>query len=92
MSEKKGLMISCKHATELIEKNQEEQLSVREKIQLRFHNFLCKVCAIYEKQSIMLSKLLSQTTMKNINDVKENDLKNLKEKIILSLDDKKSES
>lgn len=91
MSEKKGLMISCKHATELIERNQEEELSLKEKIQLRFHNFLCRVCAIYEKQSKMLSKLLTQNANKKMSVTKERDIEHLKEKIISSLDEKNVE-
>jgi DNA replication initiation complex subunit (GINS family) len=51
-------MISCKEATLLIEKKQAAKLSLKERLQLRFHNFICKACAQYGIQSAWIDKML----------------------------------
>ncbi len=43
-------MITCKHATELISKSMEEELSVRERFSLRLHLFICEFCEQFRKQ------------------------------------------
>jgi hypothetical protein len=56
--EMNAFMISCKYATELIEKNQSTVLSLSEIFQLHFHTFMCDVCKRYERQSVFLEKIL----------------------------------
>lgn len=51
------LMISCRVATELIEKKHCAGLSWRESIQLPFHLALCGACRQYQVQSSLLEKL-----------------------------------
>lgn len=57
-----GLMINCKEATLLIEKKQEAPFGVGEKVKLAFHLAVCKVCAIYEKQSKLMDAVLKKKT------------------------------
>lgn len=66
------LLLSCKKATELIEKNEITPLSKKEKLQLRIHTSMCKACRSYEKQSDILEKALSEWVRKkeNSNDEK----------------------
>ncbi len=52
------LMLSCKKATELIEKRSLVRLSFREKVQLRLHKSMCDACTAYEKQSKKIDELL----------------------------------
>lgn len=59
------LMLSCKKATELIEKRTLVRLSFREKVQLRMHKSMCDACTAYEKQSRKIDELLH----KHIHDV-----------------------
>ncbi len=54
------LMLSCKRATELIEKKLLVGLSFRERAQLSFHNSMCEACTVYEKQSGKIDKLLQE--------------------------------
>lgn len=54
------LMLSCKKATELIEKNSLVGLSFRERIQLRVHKSMCDACASYEKQSRKVDELMQK--------------------------------
>ena len=63
------LMLSCRKATELIEKKLLTKLSFREKAQLKLHKSFCDACTVYEKQSKLIDRLLS----KHIN--KEEDIK-----------------
>jgi hypothetical protein len=52
------VVLSCRKATELIEKNIYFKLSLIEKIQLRMHMLLCDACTKYKKQSWLLHKIL----------------------------------
>ena len=54
------LMLSCRKATELIEKKLLTNLSFREKVQLKMHKSFCDACTAYEKQSKLIDKLLSK--------------------------------
>lgn len=54
------IMLSCKKATELIEKKLLTKLSFREKVQLKMHKSLCNACTAYEKQSKLMDQLLSK--------------------------------
>jgi hypothetical protein len=54
------LMLSCKKATELIEKKWVVKLSPIEKIQLTVHTSVCNACKTYEKQSEIIEKSIEQ--------------------------------
>jgi len=54
------LMLSCKKATELIEKRLVTTLSIIEKIQLKMHTAVCSQCSTYEIQSDIIEKSISQ--------------------------------
>ena len=51
-------MLSCKKATELIEKKYVLALSLKEKVQLYMHKSMCDACTAYEKQSKKIDELL----------------------------------
>ena len=51
-------MLSCKKATELIEKKLLVDISFKEKIQLGMHKSMCEACTAYEKQSRKMDELL----------------------------------
>jgi len=53
------LMLSCKKATELIEKQQLTPLRFVERMQLKMHKSMCDACSAYEKQSIFIDKALN---------------------------------
>lgn len=50
------LFLSCLKASELIEKKFHFNLTLTEKIRLKFHKMLCDACTCYEKQSILIDK------------------------------------
>lgn len=54
------LMLSCKKATELIEKKTLVGLSFREKVQLNIHKSMCEACTAYEKQSLKIDELVQK--------------------------------
>lgn len=72
-------MLSCKKATELIEKKSLIGISFKEKIQLRMHKSICDACTAYEKESLWLDKMLRQHVCdhheENITLVENKDLK-----------------
>lgn len=78
-----GLMISCKEATLMVEKGHEQPLSLGATLKLKFHLTVCKVCAVYAKQSLLIHKSLEKLTKPTANS-KEIDLlqKKIKSKIL----------
>jgi len=54
------LMLSCKKATELMDRKNYILLSRTEKFQLLLHKNLCDACRQYEKQSAMLDSILKR--------------------------------
>jgi hypothetical protein len=70
------LLLSCKKATELIEKREIITLSTKEKLQLRIHTSMCKACKSYEQQSDIIEKALSDWVRKKENSGDEKVLSN----------------
>jgi hypothetical protein len=58
------LFLSCKKATELIEKNLHVKLNWLENIQLKVHKMMCTACNNYEKQSKLIDKGLENINKK----------------------------
>lgn len=56
----KFLMISCKKATLLVSKKEENRLSWLEKWQLRTHMALCSMCRRFEEQSGFIGRMARQ--------------------------------
>lgn len=80
------MMISCNVAGELVTKRSFRKLNLRERVMLRLHLKVCGACQAYEKQSILLDKILySKLGDKNIPDVPYAPNEELKKKIISSL-------
>jgi len=57
--------LSCKKATELIEKRKIEQLNFTEKNQLKIHLSMCRTCNAYQSQSETLDKAVSKWVKNN---------------------------
>ena len=79
------IMLSCKKATELIEKKLLTKLSFREKVQLKMHKSLCDACTAYEKQSKLMDELLSKHLHNDDNSIESNGIvenEELKKKIM----------
>jgi len=72
------LMITCKKATEMIERNNSNDLSMSELMKLKFHLILCKACKFYEKQSRLIDTFLKKHLL---NTEKPIDSKKLKHRI-----------
>ncbi|KOY85669.1 hypothetical protein AD998_05450 [bacterium 336/3] len=62
------ILLTCKKATELVEKKQNKRISFKENIQLKLHLWICKACAVYEKQSKIIQSFLQKVTQKNISE------------------------
>lgn len=54
------MMLSCRKATELIEKKAHFRLNILEKIQLRLHTSMCQACHHYENQDQQINSLLKE--------------------------------
>lgn len=52
------MMLSCKKATELVEKQNVGKLKTVESFQLKLHLSMCKFCNDYSKKSQSINKLL----------------------------------
>jgi hypothetical protein len=58
------LLLSCKKATELIDKKMLVKLSFRENIMLHIHKSVCVFCRQYEKQSHLIDEILKEHLQK----------------------------
>lgn len=54
------LMLSCKKASDLIDKKSAVKLSMKENVMLHMHTAMCDGCKAYQKQSRILDELLSK--------------------------------
>ena len=64
------MFLSCLKATELIEKKFLFKLSITERLQLHVHKSMCKACANYEKQNVLIEKAIERMTAKAHDPVK----------------------
>jgi len=53
-------MLSCKHTSRLISEAQERKLSLKERISLRLHIWMCNSCRRFEKQIHFMRNIMSQ--------------------------------
>lgn len=61
------LMLSCKRATQLIEKKMHFGLNPLEKFQLHLHKQACKYCAAFEKQNEVIDQILQNGMDEHLN-------------------------
>jgi hypothetical protein len=61
-TELKKIAYNCRKATYLIEKKQLEDITMREKLELKIHLAGCSVCRIFEKQSILINRMVKELT------------------------------
>lgn len=54
------MMISCKQATELVSKSLDTHLSWRERLALRSHLLMCKLCRRYNQQLQYIIRIIRQ--------------------------------
>lgn len=55
-------MIDCKKAVQLIDRKEFENLSAKEKLNLRIHNAMCGKCRGYKRFSHILKSLFGKIT------------------------------
>ena len=65
MADKKQILITCKEATLLVCKKQEKAISLKEKIQLKAHLLVCRVCQLFNIQSALLHQHLTKINNEN---------------------------
>lgn len=58
----KILFLSCRKATELIEKRMHFNLSFSEQVQLKMHKAMCDACTNYEKQSAVIENAIEKSS------------------------------
>ncbi|MEO6188161.1 MAG: hypothetical protein ABIO82_00115 [Ginsengibacter sp.] len=77
------MLLSCKKATELIEKKLLVKISFKEKIQLQLHKSMCSACSAYEKQSKKMDELFHKHIINDGTEISGSiQNEDLKEKII----------
>ncbi|MEO9021998.1 MAG: hypothetical protein ABI237_02825 [Ginsengibacter sp.] len=76
------LLLSCRKATELIEKKLLIKLTFKEKLQLELHKSMCSACTAYEKQSKRMDDLFNKQIRNEGIEIFTTHNEGLKEKII----------
>ncbi len=81
------MFLSCQKACLLTEKSLARKLSLVERLQLNIHTRICKKCANYQKQGLIIEALLKTTPFKgkNLSDLKLS--KKIKEQIQSKIDE-----
>ncbi len=75
-------MLSCKKATELIEKKQVAPLTAIEGFQLNLHTSMCKACNAYQSQSGIIDKMMENFHRSPSSDSTEKLSEDTKKKIV----------
>ena len=70
-------IISCDQATTICDKNQYGEASLYDLIRLNFHFLRCKVCALYTKQNMILTKAYKKRSEKALKENHSNCLSHL---------------
>ncbi len=53
----KSLKITCNEATTICDKNQYGEATLLDKLKLNIHFIRCRICALYTKQNVSLTRL-----------------------------------
>lgn len=61
-----AVLLSCRKATELVEKKRHCDLENTERIKLKMHLFMCRNCSNYAKQTAVIDRLLNRTSITSI--------------------------
>ncbi len=67
------IVLSCRRASWLVEKEQSKPLSFIDKAQLNLHLKICSECRNYQKQSILISSILKLQHKQNVIEFKLSD-------------------
>ncbi len=51
-------MLTCKHTSRLVSEGQERQLSLKERISLRLHVWMCSNCRRFEQQIVTMRNIM----------------------------------
>ena len=65
MSIKRKIFITCKSATLLTCKKQDNALSFKEEMQLKIHLLVCTICSLFSKQSNLIDEQLKRMNAEN---------------------------
>ena len=55
--------INCNEASRLVSETRDRELPLRQRMQLRFHLTLCKMCNVYSRQIDMLGEVSRRANM-----------------------------
>ena len=58
-------MLTCKDTSRLVSEGQERQLSLKERINLRLHVWMCNNCRRFEKQIVTMRKIMHREWTQN---------------------------
>jgi hypothetical protein len=50
--------MSCKHASRLISDSMDRQLTAGERLSLRFHLLVCRLCCRYQRQLLLIRRAI----------------------------------
>ena len=56
----RNMMLSCEKATLLIERKADGDITVLQRMQLVLHTSMCRACTNYQKQTVLIDKLLGK--------------------------------
>jgi len=75
-------MISCDKAAHLCNKSQYKEATFIEKLQLKFHLLICKVCSVHSAKNSKLTSLCKQAKLHSLSKKDKAEMKKLIDKNI----------
>ncbi|WP_158974329.1 hypothetical protein [Cellulophaga sp. L1A9] len=69
-------MISCEKAALICDKAQYEEATFAEKVKLKFHILICKVCSVHSKKNAQLTSLCDKAKLNNLTESEKEKMRN----------------
>ncbi len=74
-------MLNCKEATELVLKSEEENIGLKNRMNLWFHLMMCSLCKLFAIQSMQITKAAKLIQHNETISLSNNDKKTIVEKL-----------
>jgi hypothetical protein len=68
------IIFKCKEASHICDKSQYEESSFTERLLMKMHQWMCKVCRQHSEENTKLTKIIQKADLKTFPETKKNEL------------------
>ncbi len=69
-----GIIIKCKEASHICDKSQYEESSYAERLLMRMHQWMCRVCRRHSAENAKLTEVIRKANLKTLPETKKQEL------------------